>query len=416
MPRSGRNDPVAAVHEGGPVRTRSTWVWLALLVAVAPSAALLFVGGTLPVLVKALSLLGFGSLALVGALFAAREPSNPIGWLLLIGSLGAGLNALTEGAALALVGDGRVLPVQPVLGLASVGYALQATAFSLVALLFPTGRLLSPRWKWALWFALASGVLSVMGAMAVSSQVSDLTSFLTYNWSLSQAGGDVAIAGQALFGVAVGCYTVGFCISLVALAFRLRVGSFVERQQVKWVVYTGCATAVLALVLMRLWSVDQAAGSMEVRMVYNGAAVGLIAVGFGIAIFRHHLYDIDRVVKLTVVYAIVVALLGIVYGALTLLAVTLFPDTGGLTVAVATLVVAALFNPLRRRVQARIERFFHRKQYDPDQVSLGLKRSIAREVRVDVIMSSFSVTVQETFKPRTMGSWIRKAGHPRSDR
>lgn len=384
-----------------PMSWRRVGPALAFALALTPSVVMLALDGPTSFLLDLVVLVGLGSLTLVGALYAARHPGNPVGWLLMVGTFGAGLNALSETMAVAAGPSmARLLLV-----VAGVGVSLHSSAFGLVALLFPNGRLISRNWQWAVWLMIGSLLLVWVAAYQVSGHVVDVDAFIRSNWSFEHAE-PLPTSALVLFVAAVVSFTAALLLAGVSMVWRMRHGASVERQQVKWVVYAVVVAVVFGLSLI-LITAGEGPSNLQLRLLYISLAATLIAAALGIAIFRYHLYDIDSVVRLSVIYGIAVATLGATYALGIVLIPAILPDSGSLAVAGTTLAVAALFNPLRRRVQKAVDRRFYRTRHDPGRVSDGLNHRIRDEVDAARIMTHFAITVEEVFAPEGMAYWVR---------
>jgi hypothetical protein len=319
----------------------------------------------------------------------------------MVGTFGAGLNALSETMAVAAGPSmARLLLV-----VAGVGVSLHSSAFGLVALLFPNGRLISRNWQWAVWLMIGSLLLVWVAAYQVSGHVVDVDAFIRSNWSFEHAE-PLPTSALVLFVAAVVSFTAALLLAGVSMVWRMRHGASVERQQVKWVVYAVVVAVVFGLSLI-LITAGEGPSNLQLRLLYISLAATLIAAALGIAIFRYHLYDIDSVVRLSVIYGIAVATLGATYALGIVLIPAILPDSGSLAVAGTTLAVAALFNPLRRRVQKAVDRRFYRTRHDPGRVSDGLNHRIRDEVDAARIMTHFAITVEEVFAPEGMAYWVR---------
>ncbi|MGD2061218.1 MAG: hypothetical protein PVF87_10155 [Acidimicrobiia bacterium] len=321
----------------------------------------------------------------------------------MLGTFGAGLSSFSEGVAVVAVDSSFA---QPLLVAAGLGVALNSSAYGMVGLLFPNGRLVSARWRWAAGLMIVSGLLTVAGAWLISPFVDDAAAFIQNNWSFVYAN-SVSFVASVAFGVAVASFTMALLVAGTATVWRLRHAQGAEREQLKWVVYAVALSVAFGVVLIAL-TAGQGPSSVETRLLYISFSSLVIAAGFGIAIFRYHLYDIDRVVRLSVVYGLVVAVLGGVYAGGIVVLSAVLPGQGSLAVAGTTLAVAALFNPLRRRIQAGVEKRFHRRGYDPTVVADALSVRIRREVESDQIMLHLAETVDRVLAPRVVGFWIRQ--------
>ena len=297
--------------------------------------------------------------ATVGAVLAWKKPGNPIGWLL----SGSGLAYALGGFGLMLIHFPRTRTLGNWLGwtwLLGLGLCV------LVALLFPAGSLPSRRWRpvaWATGAGLAGWVLANAFAPMIISADSPVPNPVGVNGApgrilTAMAGGSAALL--AATGLA----------ALLSLVFRYRRAQAAERAQLRWLVYAG-ALIVAAFLAETLAAkvVGPGATANNLQNAMGSGAAALIPVAIGIAVLRYRLYDIDRIVSRTVAYAIVTGLLVGVYGGLALLATRVLRVHTPVAVAAATLAAAALFTPVRRRVQRRVDRQFNRARYDADQIA-----------------------------------------------
>jgi hypothetical protein len=189
--------------------------------------------------------------------------------------------------------------------------------------------------------------------------------------------------------------------ALVSLWLRWRRGSFEERNQIKW------------LGLSMLWLLGAFFASMTIfglsqQVIDVLLAAGLIGVwvGIGIAVTQYHLYDIGRVVSKTVTYALVVGVLGLVVAGVAAVVGAQFEDP--LVVAATTLVIAALFNPVRKRVQRMVDRHFNRSRYDAQMVMDAFAGSLRDEVEPETVLAGWLEVVSETMQPEAVGVWVKK--------
>ncbi len=371
--------------------------WNRILVAVSFAVGLGLIGFTVviaPQLFTDASLFDEGaSLAyvgipflVVGALLGWRRPSNPIGWLF----QGWGLVMIFTAFVSAFTSTGRP-------GSRWLAWLVEVVwhpAFALlvfILLLFPHGTLPSPRWR-----KFAYLVPVVYALLALASATSP-EAFELYNPGMEPPfplpGGRVA---DVVFATLLFAQLALVMTAMVALVLRFRRAGGVERQQLKWFVY-GVVMAVAIFVVGLIWL---GAG-------YFFPAFGLIPIMAGVAIMRNNLFDIDRVVSRTVSYALVVGGLGLVFfGIVTALFTRLGVDNQ-LVVAGATLAVAALFNPLRLRVQSWVDRRFNRSRYDAQRVMDRFAASLQEGVDVDDVVEGWVGVVSSTMQPATAEVWIR---------
>jgi hypothetical protein len=353
---------------------------------------------------EALFGLGFMSLALIGALIASRIPENKLGWVLLalVGFSATGYLS-SQYSIQALLEDPGSLPRGEIAAWVSGWAWIPGTVLliTMVPLLFPDGRLPSPRWRWV-----ARAVVVLMGCMVLTA------SFMpgpVQEFEDRQIPNPLGIDGagsfEALFGVAFPVMAVLAILSTSSLFFRYRRAGTVQRQQLKYFAYAAFLTAMTVVV-------ESAFGSILPSVVSEyGFLLGIfsISLGAGLAIFKYRLYDIDLVINRTLVYgALTAALAGIYLGLVFALQTVLPVETDSdLTIAASTLAVAALFRPLRARVQHFIDRRFYRSRYDAAMTLEGLHRRLRNEVDLDSLEEDVMTVVSETVRPAHAALWVR---------
>jgi hypothetical protein len=338
--------------------------------------------------------------ATVGALLAWKRPGNPIGWLL----SAIGLTVAGAGQGVFLAHFPRTQTLAAWLGwtwLLGLGLCV------FVLLLFPSGNLPSRRWRpvaWAAGAGLAGWVLGnafaptiISGSPPMPNPVG-LTAPAGDIFGIMAAGGAVLIAATGLAAV-------------VSLAFRYRRARTAERAQLKWLVY---AAALIVAVLLAEVPAGQIAGSgnaaNNLRNAMSIGAIALVPVAIGIAVLRYRLYDIDRVISRTVAYAIITGLLVGIYAGLVLLATRVLGSRTPVAVAAATLAAAALFSPLRRRVQRGVDRRFNRARYDADKTVAAFAAGLKDAVDLDAVQADLASAVQQALEPAHVSVWISQRG------
>jgi hypothetical protein len=194
--------------------------------------------------------------------------------------------------------------------------------------------------------------------------------------------------------------------AVLSLAFRYRRAGTAERAQLKWLVYAGVlivAALLVSAVATRIMGPGHAATNLQNAM--TSGAIALVPVAIGIAVLRYRLYDIDRVVSRTVAYAIVTGLLVGVYAGLVLLATQVPGVRTPVAVAASTLAAAALFNPVRRRVQKAVDRRFNRARYDADQTVAAFAARLKDAVDLDSVRDDLANVVHQALEPAHVSLW-----------
>ena len=343
-------------------------------------------------------------LTAVGGLISTRRPENAYGWVLSADALAWTLSGLSiDYAALALArglpGAGPASVVA-----ASIFAAAWGTFITFVLLLYPTGTLPSPRWRW-IGRAAAVGLLCM--AVGLGWDYQKLGPQVAVDLFLS--GEEVIESGVAAVLNGIGHFLVFFSLvaGVVSLFVRRRRAGTVERLQLKWFAFGGAMVA-LSILIVPLVS-DRAPWLGELAWV-EIAAVSVMPIVIGIAILRWHLYDIDRIVSRTLAYALLTVLLvGIYVVAVTALTTITTSRTGDspIAVAAATLLAAAAFQPARRRIQTLVDQRFNRARYDARRTVEHFASTLRQEVNIDDVHSHLVETVDEVLQPTSVTVWLR---------
>ncbi|MEX0795726.1 MAG: hypothetical protein WD274_03435 [Acidimicrobiia bacterium] len=324
-------------------------------------------------------------------LLVLRRPEHPVTWALLASSFFSSVQTLLGSyAAEALL----AVPGQLPLGrLALVGSAIAQTwfvlGFMLMVNLFPTGRPLPGWWKWVVWslllVAMVAGVVTSLSPIELGGgEIPPLIE------SGIKPIGDMANVVLTVF------FLMGTIAHVITRFVRSR---GLERQQLKWFVFT----LIVGIVLLVLpWTENDTIGSV----LWTVVPVSVMA-SIAIAILRYRLYEIDRIVSRTVSYVLVVVLLGLVVLGLVSVFAVFLPSDDPLVVAVSTLAAAALFNPLRRRVQEMVDRRFNRSRYDAERVIAGFVGALRERVDPEGVVDGWVGVVSETMQPASVGVWVR---------
>jgi hypothetical protein len=333
-------------------------------------------------------------LAAVGVFLMIRVPHNRVGMILALGGV-AWLLYISAGdyARLSLQSEAGPFPGEYLAGwIGSWIGALLPVSLTALLLVFPDGQ--PPRgWRWLATVLVLVVALAVVGAVLLwGFPLAVLTDFDRLDLEPRYLWVDLAFIG-------------GFASVLPAtasLVTRYRRGDLIERQQIKWLL----GAAVVFASVFVLGNVFLDSGPVWEWLV--SASMALIPIAVAIAVVRYRLYDIERIISRTVSYALVVGLLGlVVVGLIAGLAIFL-PSDDPLVVAVATLVVFALFNPLRLRVQRVVDRRFNRSRYDAERVVEGFAYSLRERVDPERVVDGWISTVTQTMEPAEIAVWIRE--------
>jgi hypothetical protein len=335
--------------------------------------------------------------AAVGALVVVRQPRNVIGWLALAtGAMGTIAGLADELARLEWFA-GRDWAAW----VATWLFPLSFVPALLLVLTFPTGRLASPRWRVVAVMIVAGGALVASGSALIPTMPDhpDATNPFAVAWAADAA---VAVRGIGWFSLLAGAILAG-----VGLVPRLRRATGIERAQLKWITYVaalhGLSWLVLALDLPGI------AGLLAEDALF--LTLALLPVAAGIAILRYRLFEIDVVIRRTLIYGAVVVVLGGLY-VLTILALqTLLTHvTGGQTlpVALSTLIIAVLFGPVRGRIRELVDRRFYRSRYDVARAHEALVDRLRDTADPDALIPLVTYAVAEAIQPSSVSVWVRR--------
>jgi hypothetical protein len=332
-----------------------------------------------------------------GFVLVSRRPENRVGWLFLVAGLALGLVGFSNSYALrALVAERGSLPAGLVFGwLSNWVWVIAVAMLGFLFLLFPTGRLRSRRWRPAAWFAGAAFSLTAISALIAATR--------TWAHPFSLSGPDLpAGLTTVLLLMSTVLLSAALLVSVVAVVVRFAKSSGEERLQLKW-----CAAAALVLAVEFVTSVW--VNSAVVNVLQSLAFLCLWA-SIAIAVLKYRLYDIDRIISRTLAYAIVTGLLVGVYAGLVLLATQVLTLKSPVAVAGSTLVAAALFNPLRRRVQWAVDRRFNRARYDADQMVAAFAARLKDAVDLEAVQADLASVVQRAVEPAHISTWMNHRG------
>ena len=328
-----------------------------------------------------------GAFATVGALLAWKRPRNPIGWLL----SAIGLVTAVAVFGVFLAHFPRTLTLAAWLGFM---YLLSFGLCVFVILLFPSGHLPSRRWRPVSWAA-GAGVAGWVLGCAFAPTIITVSPATRNPVGASGPAGDIfklmALGGAGLIAV------TGLA-SVVSLAFRYRRAGTAERAQLKWLVYAAAVIVVAGLTSALI-------ASTNLQNTVSSGAIALVPMAIGIAVLRYRLYDIDRIISRTVAYAIITGLLVGIYAGLVLLATHVVGLRTPVAVAAATLAAAALFSPVRRRVQRTVDRRFNRVRYNTEATVAAFAARLKDAVDLDAVCDDLASVVQTAMEPAHVSMW-----------
>lgn len=351
------------------------------------------------------------SIALVAAiagLLIAKRPDNRISWILAFAATAGGLAGIS--ASFLPTGLEQIEWWQ--VPLAIVGgptwFALLLSILVLIPLYFPSGSPPGPRWGWI--GPMAFTAFGVMSALYVIQE-----RFCT-DWNddicLASVDNPIGLAGisypeETLVGdVLYGVLIVGGIAAISSLVVRYRRAGAIERHQIKWVLFSLGLFLAIAVLVEDVWMGALGQPEPPGYTFVNQFLWTMVPASIAIAVLKYRLYDIDRIISRTVTYAVVASALGLGVALVAGLVGTRFDDP--LIVAITTLGVAALFSPLRRRVQTVVDRRFNRSRFDAERVMENFAGTLREDVDGDQVVDGWASVVSSTMQPRAMGVWVRQ--------
>jgi hypothetical protein len=342
------------------------------------------------------------SFPLVGAVIATHRPHNPLGWIFLVVGLSTGLvvfgyeyaSYVFRTAAGTAPGGGLAVWVSQWAWAPGLGLLL-----TFVPLLFPDGRLPSRRWRPVAWLsAVPIVVIPLSTAVALWSWRGPA---LLDPSTVQQGMGDLGVLNFAQYVLMMACGLA--CLTALLLRFRRARG--IERQQLKWLLFA-CAVTIAILLVVQ----PNTSNEWELGMLLALPLIPSVPVAAGVAILRYRLYEIDRIINRTLVYGLLTAVLGLCYAAGSLLFVLVAgagTDPPSWLVAAATLAAAAVFRPVRGRIQAAVDRRFNRRRYDAAKTIEVFSARLRDEVDLDTLSAELLAVVDQTMQPTHVSCWLR---------
>src|SRR5829696_7555489 len=357
--------------------------------------------------------LGTISYAPVGALIAARRPSNPVGWLFCLWGVVLSIGHFSSQYAIyTLLAQPRSLPAGEAMAWISswiLPIIIGVQVFSY--LLFPTGRLPSRRWKWFAWLTVA---------FVVAGFITSAFSFGA-NAGLGPIPNPLGVEGfSRAYDVVLTMLPILYGAVALSLFARMRRAAGVERQQIKWFAYAAAATIVgIACAYLIPDTIATPRWFDRAGFALNIAETPAIPVSMGIAILRYRLYDIDFIINRTLVYGSLTAtLVALYFGGIVVLQrglVALTGERSTLAVVASTLAIAALFSPLRRWMQGFVDRRFYRRKYDAAKTLDAFSAKLRDETNLDALSDDLVGVVRETMQPAHVSLWLRPDTPPQRE-
>jgi hypothetical protein len=352
----------------------------------------------------------FATFITVGLVIAWHRPANPIGWIILAGVDVQGLGIAGSLYVTLARQPGYHLPVGPLVWLDSAWF-LGIGAVPLVILLFPDGTPPSPRWRRVMW-----SYIALVGCYLACTYAAVLVAVAEHRTRIDANGTPDFInhpvgwyaAATAVFTVLLPAFWLLFVAAQV-LSWRRSSGE--RRQQLKWLLAGAAILAVSQAVLQPLGNnPNLSAAEQGILNIASAITLAALPAGLAVAIMRYRLYDIDRIISRTLAYAIVTGLLVGVYAGLVLLATQVLTVKSPVAVAAATLVAAALFSPLRSRVQRIVDRRFNRARYDADRTIEAFAARLKDSVDPAAVQTDLASVVQRALEPAHLSLWTNDRG------
>jgi hypothetical protein len=347
---------------------------------------------------------------LVGGLIAVRLPGNIYGWLWLMVGWGTGVFQ-TWGTILARLALGASPPRLALAGIAveiaEAGWLMTISMTSMTILLFPTGRLPSPRWRTLVWIVGAAGLLAAFSLWAVPGQ-SGIAALIERPFGIQGSIGQMA---EIIAFSSTMILFIALLPATLSLVFRYRRAAGQERTQLRWLAYA--AALNIGFFIIDAPNLHQAWVSEETMSVISNALLLCLPLSVAIAILRYHLYDIDVIIRKTLVYGVLTASLALVFfGGVALLQQVIGRISGTedspVVIVISTLTIAALFAPLRRRIQDFIDRRFYRSKYNAEQALEEFAATARDETDLEALTGKLVELISQTIHPNRVDLWFTR--------
>jgi hypothetical protein len=344
------------------------------------------------------------SAATVGAVLASRRPRHPEGWLLVAVALSlvataAAAQYLTWG----LLVRAGALPAARLVALyyPATGFAA-LTLIGFLLLLTPTGTLPSPRWRWWARAMVAAPAGLLLVVTLAPGRLDPRYEALGGPFDLRGHGGVLLMANQTALAVT----TLAVIVAAGSLVRRFRRARGIERLQLRWVALAAVLVALAGVIILAALALG-VPGATTLLGWAVGVCLAVLPVATGAAILRYRLYDLDRIISRTVAYGLLTLLLGLGYAGIVLGLGRLVGRDSSLAVAAATLAVAAVFQPARRRIQALVDRRFNRRRHDAAQTIAAFGTRLRDQVDLDTLTVELLAVADQTMQPTQTSLWLR---------
>lgn len=344
----------------------------------------------------------------MGALIVIRQEGNLVGWLMIAGAF-----AFTEPFSFLVT----LYPKPPtiltpglwlLLWIESWFFILGIISIFQIVLHFPNGHLSSARWKWinmvtivtllliALLTMFSDQVGPTTGVWAVKNPLGFLSPLVLQGLTLLAAAGMIILAGG----------------SLISLFIRFRRGSFIERQQIKWLFFAGAVFIFAVVLLLRYWEALPTTTYISWQEFFFLISVLFFPIAIANAILRYRLYEIDIIIRRTLVYGLLTGTLALIYFSSVIVLQQILQRVTGqrspIVIVLSTLIIAALFSPLRRRIQEFIDRRFYRRQYDAVETLAQFALFVQDEVSIEPLVDELLQIVDRTMNPEHLSLWLKE--------
>jgi hypothetical protein len=342
----------------------------------------------------------------VGAVLASRRPGHPVGWLLLVLGLSLAWGGVAPAyAAYGLLARPGALPAaHAVARNYSITVVTAQTALSFVLLLTPTGSLPSPRWRWWARVTAAAAAILLVALAVASGPLDPQYQVLGGPFDVRGQSGALLVVNQ----LALAFTTLAVVAGAGSLVVRFRRATGVERLQLRWVAWAAALAVLGAVVALG----GVAVGATAVVTWALSTCLAVLPLALGAAILRYRLYDLDHILSRTLTYGLLTLLLGGGYAVVVLGLGQLLGRDSSLVVAGATLAVAGVFQPARRRVQQVVDRRFNRRRHDTAQTIAAFGARLHQQIDLNTLSTELLAVVDQTMQPTRASLWLRSPPEP----